>query len=149
MTIHGVTKSVTIPLQTQLNGTAAPEKSLAAMREIANFSTREAIATHHRRRSLFILVSKIAVGVIGLVCGALLLHWGDDGQSWIFFGGLAGLIVSGYWFVRAGHLARSLQMLRRKSENPQLSTSQDAEIAAKGIEDLKAAGGDPEDEAEG
>ena len=65
---------------------------------------------------LFILLSKFSVAFIGLICGALLLHWGDDEQSWIFFGGLAGLIVSGYWFVRAGHLARSLQKFRRKTE---------------------------------
>ncbi len=104
--------------------TAAPEKSgsLAAMREIANFSTREAIATHHRHRSIIILSSKVAVGVFGLICGALLLHW-DDGQSWIYFGGLAGLIVAGYWFVRAGHMARSLQKFRRKAENPMAATS--------------------------
>ncbi len=111
--------------------TAAPEKTvdLAAMRELANFSTRAAIATHHHRRNQLVLLGKVSVGVIGLISGALLLHWGDDEQSWIFFGGLAGLIVSGYWFVRAGHMARSLQKFRRKAENQAAATQREPRLS--------------------
>jgi hypothetical protein len=98
--------------------TAAPEKirDLSAMRELANFSARSAIASHHQRRNAIIVWGKLGVAVLGLICGALLLFWQTDGQAWIMLGGVAGLVVSGYWFVHAGLLAKSMQKLRRKSE---------------------------------
>jgi hypothetical protein len=99
--------------------TLAPEKTrdLAAMREIANFTARAAIASHQHRHISKRAWSSLAVGIVGLVCGAFLIVWADDTQSPFFYGGLAGLVVSLYWFTKSGWHATSARGIRRKKRH--------------------------------
>lgn len=55
--------------------TQAPEQSvrLAAMRELANQSTRQAIDTSTKRRKFSAAVSRLAMALVGLVIGAVLM----------------------------------------------------------------------------
>ena len=79
--------------------TAAPEKThdLAAMREIANLSSRAAIATHHHQHGLNRAWTTLAVGAICLVLGLVLLCMSQAVFSMITLCGLAGLGAGGYF----------------------------------------------------
>jgi hypothetical protein len=93
---------------------AAPEntRDLAAMREIANLSSRSAIATHHHRNRADRALGTLAVGAVGLVCGVLLLWWSPDFASPFFFAGLLGLGVAAFWFIKSGILAQHVKKLK-------------------------------------
>ena len=109
------TPSARVLLKLEPPRTTAPEKNagLAAMREIANQTARTAIAVHQVRKGISRIWGKLAVAAFGLVCGGILLIRHNGQESWIFLGGLAALIVAGYWFSRAGNIAHRVRAVQQ------------------------------------
>jgi hypothetical protein len=83
--------------------TAAPERSrdLAAMREIANLTSRDAIAKHHWRSSASRLIKKLMVSLASLACGIALILIAPTTQSREFYSGLVAIAISLYWMAPA------------------------------------------------
>jgi hypothetical protein len=87
---------------------AAPEKTcdLAAMREIANFTARTAIAKHAWRSRVVTLLKRFALGIVALVCGLLLILLAPAMSSPYFLGGLAAITAALLWFLPAIYRAK-------------------------------------------
>ncbi len=111
--------------------TTAPEKSanLAAMRALANFSTRAAIAAHHTRHGLNRIWRTVGIGAATLVVGLVLLCLTSDLRSWYVLGAAIAIAASGIWFFRAFHLTRKLRLRRRKAERDALDEPADQAAA--------------------
>jgi hypothetical protein len=109
----------------------APEKTggLSAMRELANLSTRSAIATHHHRRGASRAWNNAIVGLVGLGCGVWLLIQSPEADSPFFYGGLMGLVVSLYWFAKARLLASSVRSSKRHHEQQFAAISREQQAA--------------------
>jgi hypothetical protein len=92
----------------------APEKadSLAAMREIANSTTRTAIHNHTFSRAGQLANGKLLIALVGVVCGAVLLFT-SQGQDLKFLAGAVGLLVAVFWGLQAVRLKRGSQFERQ------------------------------------
>jgi hypothetical protein len=88
--------------------TAAPEKSrdLAAMREIANFTARTAIAKHAWKTRVVMLLKRFALGIVALACGLILILLAPAMSSHYFLCGLAAITAALLWFLPAIYRAR-------------------------------------------
>jgi hypothetical protein len=108
----------------------APEKThiLAAMREIANHSARSAIAMHQHRRGASRAWGSLGVATVALAGGLWLVLTAEEAGSPCFWGGVAGIIVALYWFVKSGLFARRAKHFNRHQQQLAAISS---EIAAK------------------
>jgi hypothetical protein len=88
--------------------TATPEKSrdLAAMREIANFTARTAIAKHAWKSRVIMLLKRFTLGIVALVCGLILILIAPAMSSPYFLYGLAAITAALLWFLPAIYRAK-------------------------------------------
>jgi hypothetical protein len=88
--------------------TAAPEKTrdLAAMREIANFAARTAIAKYAWRSRIVTLLKRFTMGIVALVCGLILILLAPAMSSHYFLCGLAAITAALLWFLPAIYRAK-------------------------------------------
>jgi hypothetical protein len=106
--------------------TSAPEKTrdLAAMREIANFTARTAIAKHVWRSRIVLLVKRFIVGLFALTCGIILMLIAPAARPHFFFCGMVAVVASLIWFLPSIYRAKRYN---KKAESAQQLATADYE----------------------
>jgi len=109
---------------------SAPENTadMAAMRAIANLSTRTAIATHSFRRRAFRAWRMLAIAVSIAVAGALLLFLAGDVHSPLIYIGAVAVVVALSALGWAGYLARKARRLK-KAQGDEFATTPPEPVA--------------------
>jgi drug/metabolite transporter (DMT)-like permease len=82
------------------------------MREIANLSSRTAIATHSFRRRAFHTWRMLGIAISVAVAGALLLYLAHDRHSPLIYLGAAAVLGALCALGSAAYLARKTQLLK-------------------------------------
>jgi hypothetical protein len=101
--------------------------NLAAMRELANFSARDAIDTSVRNRWSQAAIGKFMVTTTALLCGGLLLYWTKDLQSLPFMGASIALVIALFWGMHGIMIVRNVWRANRVLT--QQATDAEAEVA--------------------
>lgn len=111
---------------------APPEQSsLAAMRDLANMSTRGALARHTLNQKVNSVQLKLIFGVAALVASLVLLWFSQtSGNTFAYVGSVASMLIAIYFGVR--YLMLTGQLFDDKTAQPQASQkkTEDAEQAA-------------------
>jgi hypothetical protein len=117
---------------------SAPENTadLAAMRAIANLSTRAAIATHSFRRRAFRAWRMLAIAVSIAVAGALLFFLAGDVHSPLIYVGAVAVLAALSALGRAAYLARKARRLK-KAHGDELATTPPEPVAKPASADIQ------------
>lgn len=109
--VHGVGNDPTRP-ETLQPAPAMPEKllDLSAMRELANFSAREAIDSYAQRMLSKSMRGKLAVVAISLLAGAILigLWWTHQAGHAALYAAATAFLVAAFWAIHGTVLAGRL-----------------------------------------
>jgi hypothetical protein len=109
----------------------APEKGidLSAMRELANFSARQAIDRYARQTLSRTIQSKLVVTVVSALVGAALLWfwWHDRSNQLSFYGAAVSFVIAIFWGVQDLVLtSRKIAGLSARRDAPAESDNDDA-----------------------
>ncbi|MCC7085710.1 MAG: hypothetical protein IT427_11970 [Pirellulales bacterium] len=111
---------------------AAPEKSrdLAAMREIANFTARTAIAKHVWRTRIAMLLKRFAMGIVALVCGLILIVLAPSASSHYFLYGLTAITAAILWFLPSLYRAKKCEHQAKSAQQEAMDNYEKSPITA-------------------
>jgi hypothetical protein len=115
--------------------------NLAAMRELANFSARDAIDTSVRNRWWQAAVGKFSVAAVALATAAILVIWTKNAHSIQFIGAGIAMLIAIFWSLQGTIMLRNVrkanQLLAAKAKEPEEEAAKIRELLYSDSEDLE------------
>jgi hypothetical protein len=115
--------------------------NLAAMRELANFSARDAIDTSVRNRWWQAAIGKFSVAGVALASAVILLIWTKDARSIQFIGAGIAVLIAIFWGLQGTIMLRNVrkanQLLAEMAKEPEEEAAKMREMLYAETEDLE------------
>ena len=107
------------------------QADMAAMRELAHQSSKNALDRHLLNRWKGLAISKTGLAIGAFLCSCALLAMAPDQNSAAFFGGVAGLVIATHWLVQSARYMHHVHVVREHdTESEQISDDETPPVEA-------------------